>query len=208
MSTIETKVDEAERLTISNEEIQLLPMRSFNGDIVLAQSEAELWPIIEAIQGVDVLGFDTETRPSFKKGEFHKVALMQLAIPGKVFLIQIHKTGLPLELMEVMANPKIIKAGVAIRDDIKALQKFRRFNPGGFVDLSIVAREKGIGVESVKKLTALLLGFRISKTAQTSNWEVPTLTDKQIEYAATDAWVCLEIYRRLEMSANTNTQVG
>ena len=86
---------------------------------------------------------------------------------------------------------------MAIRDDIKGLQKYRHFKAEGFVDLSIVARESGIGVESVKKLTALLLGFRISKSAQTSNWETPTLTDKQIEYAATDAWVCLEIYKKL-----------
>jgi ribonuclease D len=86
---------------------------------------------------------------------------------------------------------------VAIRDDIKALQKFRRFNPGGFIDLAVKARESGLEVESVKKLTALLLGFRISKTAQTSNWEAAVLTEKQIEYAATDAWVCVEIYKKL-----------
>jgi ribonuclease D len=193
----QARVDLAEKLTISNEEMLLLEMKSFRGEIVLIDSEKEIGLAINALQDADVLGFDTETRPSFKKGEFHKVALMQLAIPGKVFLIQIHKTGLPDELLRILANPKIIKAGVAIRDDIKALQKFKRFHPEGFVDLSIVAREKGIGVESVKKLTALLLGFRISKTAQTSNWELPTLSEKQIEYAATDAWVCLEIYRKL-----------
>ena len=194
----QARVDLAEKLTISNEEMLLLEMRSFRGDIVLIDSDKEIGPVIAALEQTDVLGFDTETRPSFKKGEFHKVALMQLAIPGKVFLIQIHKTGLPEELLEILASPKIIKAGVAIRDDIKALQKFKRFQPDGFIDLSIMAREKGIGVESVKKLTALLLGFRISKTAQTSNWELPTLSEKQIEYAATDAWVCLEIYRKLQ----------
>jgi ribonuclease D len=185
--------------TISHEEILLLPMRTFDGETILVQSADELAPIVETLELFDVLGFDTETRPSFKKGEFHKVALMQLAIPGKVFLIQIHKTGLPEGLSKILSNPNIIKAGVAIRDDIKALQKFRRFNAEGFVDLSVVAREKGIGVESVKKLTALLLGFRISKTAQTSNWEMPTLSSKQLEYAATDAWVCLEIYHKLEL---------
>jgi ribonuclease D len=128
------------------------------------------------------------------------VALLQFAFADKAYLIQIHKTGVTEELAKLLADEKIIKAGVAIRDDIKALQKFRRFNPGGFVDLSIMARENGLEVESVKKLTALLLGFRISKTAQTSNWEAATLTEKQIEYAATDAWVCLEIYNKL----NTN----
>lgn len=197
MTQSQARVDLVEKLTISNEEILLLEMRSFRSEIILIDSEGEIDSVIAALEEHDVLGFDTETRPSFKKGEFHQVALMQLAIPGKVFLIQIHKTGLPEELLGILSNPKIIKAGVAIRDDIKALQKFKRFQPEGFIDLSIVAREKGIGVESVKKLTALLLGFRISKTAQTSNWELPTLSEKQIEYAATDAWVCLEIYRKL-----------
>src|SRR6185503_9802722 len=107
---------------------------------------------INVLEKADVVGFDTETRPSFKKGEFHKVALIQFAIPGKVFLIQIHKTGLTEELAKILSNPKIIKAGVAIRDDIKGLQKFRRFHPDGFVDLSVLARERGLGVESVKKL--------------------------------------------------------
>lgn len=149
------------------------------------------------IKQATVLGFDTETRPSFRRGEFHKVALLQFAIPDKAFLVQIHKTGVTEEIAHILSDENIIKAGVAIRDDIKALQKFRRFNPGGFVDLAVMARDSGLEVESVKKLTALLLGFRISKTAQTSNWEAPSLTEKQIEYAATDAWVCFEIYKKL-----------
>jgi len=192
------KIDPLENFTISNDEIQLLPLRTFDGEIILIQSADELEPVIKILEQADVLGFDTETRPSFKKGEFHSVALLQFAVPGKSILIQLKKTGLPDELTKILSNPAIIKAGVAIRDDIKALQKLKRFNANGFVDLSIVAREKGIGVESVKKLTALLLGFRISKTAQTSNWEVPSLSEKQIEYAATDAWVCLEIYKKLK----------
>ena len=186
-----------EKTTISPEEMQLLSMRAYTGEIVLVQSEEELTSAVKVLEHADVLGFDTETRPSFKKGEFYKVSLVQFALPGKVFLIQIQKTGLSEELGKVLSNPNIIKAGVAIRDDIKGLQKFRRFHPEGFVDLSILAREKGIEVESLKKLTALLLGFRISKTAQTSNWETPNLSEKQIEYAATDAWACLGIYRKL-----------
>ena len=185
------------KTTISTEEINLLPMRIFEGEIVLVQSVEELDPIIKILEHTPVLGFDTETRPSFKKGEFHHAALLQFAVPGKVFLIQIQKTGLPDALAKILSNPNIIKAGVAIRDDIKALQKFNRFHPAGFVDLAVLARDRELGVESVKKLTALLLGFRISKTAQTSNWEAPTLSEKQIVYAATDAWVCLEIFGKL-----------
>lgn len=193
------KTEISEKLSISNEEILLLPLRTFAGEIVLIQSKDELEAVTEMLEQADVIGFDTETRPSFKKGEFHEVALLQFSIPGKALLIQLQKTGLPESIANILSNPNIIKAGVAIRDDIKALQKLRRFNPHGFVDLSVLARENGIGVESVKKLTALLLGFRISKTAQTSNWETFTLTEKQIEYAATDAWVCLEIYKKLQI---------
>jgi len=109
-----------------------------------------------------------------------------------------HQTGLPEEIISIFQNDDIIKAGVAIRDDIKALQKINRFQPASFIELSAMARASGLQVESVKKLAGLLLGFRISKSAQTSNWEAPTLTEKQLEYAATDAWVCLEIYRHLK----------
>lgn len=185
------------KTNITPEEIQELPMRAFGGKIELVNTPEKLQNILPLLHTTDVLGFDTETRPSFKRGEFHKVALVQFAFPNQAFLIQIHKTGVPEELTKLLSKPTITKAGVAIRDDIKGLQKFRRFEPDGFVDLAVMARQSGLEVESVKKLTALLLGFRISKTAQTSNWEAPELTDKQIEYAATDAWVCLEIYRKL-----------
>jgi ribonuclease D len=188
---------EQEKITISNEEMLLLPLSAYSGTVVLVQTANELAEVVKEIEAVEILGFDTETRPSFKRGEFYKVALVQLATADKVYLIQIQKTGVSEAFAKIFSDPKIIKAGVAIRDDIKGLQKYRHFKAEGFVDLSIVARESGIGVESVKKLTALLLGFRISKSAQTSNWETPTLTDKQIEYAATDAWVCLEIYKKL-----------
>ena len=188
---------ESDKVSISNEEMLLLPLQAYSGKVVLIQTAEELESAVLALENEKILGFDTETRPSFKRGEFYKVALVQLATANIVYLIQIQKTGLSEGFANILSNPNIIKAGVAIRDDIKGLQKFRRYNAEGFVDLSLVAREKGIGVESVKKLTALLLGFRISKSAQTSNWETPTLTEKQIEYAATDAWVCLEIYHKL-----------
>lgn len=196
MTPNQPKTD-SDKNTISNEEILLLPLRAYTGKVVLIQTAAELESAVKAIEQVDVLGFDTETRPSFKRGESYKVALVQLSTTDTVYLIQIQKTGLSESFAKILSDPTIIKAGVAIRDDIKGLQKYRHFKAEGFVDLSLVAREKGIGVESVKKLTGLLLGFRISKSVQTSNWETSTLTEKQIEYAATDAWVCLEIHRKL-----------
>ena len=185
------------KTTISNEELNQLQLKAFHEKVQVVTDPAALPAVAKEIQKHAVVGFDTETRPSFKRGQVFKVALIQLAIPGKVFLIRTHHAGVTPEIAAVFENPGIIKAGVAIHDDIKGLQKYAPFTPQSFVDLSIVARKAGYQVESVKKLTGLLLGFRISKSAQTSNWEAPTLTEKQIEYAATDAWVCLEIYRKL-----------
>jgi ribonuclease D len=185
------------KISISPEEINRLPLRTFDGKSVVVSDALLLPKVIKEISKYDVVGFDTETRPSFKKGQVYQVSLLQLAVPKKAYLIRINHTGVTEDVAELFENKKIIKAGVGIRDDIKALQKLRKFEAAGFEDLSTLAKSAGLQVESVKKLTALLLGFRISKSAQTSNWEAPTFTQKQIEYAATDAWVCLELYHKL-----------
>jgi ribonuclease D len=193
-----------QKITITADEINLLPLRAFEGKVHVITDEKNLGKVAAEIRKQGVVGFDTETRPSFKKGQSYRVALLQLAVPGKVFLIRTHHTGLPEEITGVLEDASVIKAGVAIRDDIKALQTLRKFTPTSFVDLATMAREVGLQVESVKKLAALLLGFRISKSAQTSNWEALTLTEKQIEYAATDAWVCLELYEKLTQLLREN----
>jgi len=187
------------KVSITAEEINQLPLRAYEGKVQVITEAKNLSCVYQEVMKHPVVGFDTETRPSFKKGQSYKVALIQLAIPNKVFLIRTHHTGLTEEFNGIFESERIIKAGVAIRDDIKALQNIKPFSPSAFVDLSILARQAGLQVESVKKLSALVLGFRISKSAQTSNWEVPTLTEKQIEYAATDAWVCLELYEKLKL---------
>lgn len=188
---------EGVRISITPDEINDLPLKTFQGKTYVI-SEAEKIPkILKEICRHKVVGFDTETRPSFKKGQIYQVSLLQLAIPGKAFLIRINQTGVTSDIAHLFQNDKIIKAGVGIRDDLKALRKHFDFEPVNCYDLSYLAKQAGLQVESVKKLTALLLGFRISKGAQTSNWEVPALTQKQVEYAATDAWVCLELYRKL-----------
>jgi len=184
-------------VTISHEEISTLPLKAFKGKIILLQEEAKLAKAFDEIKEHEAIGFDTETRPSFKKGVIHKVSLLQIAIPEKVFLVRLNQTGMARPIVDFLENDAVQKAGIGIRDDIKALNRLSRFQPSGFTELSALAREAGLQVESVKKLAALLLGFRISKAAQTSNWEAATLTKKQLEYAATDAWVCLEIYRKL-----------
>jgi len=190
------------KTTISADELNLLPLKAFDGKIHVITEATKLAKVYKEIEKHPVIGFDTETRPSFKRGQNYKVALIQLALPNQVYLIRTHFTGVPEELAAIFENPNIVKAGVAIHDDIKALQKFKKFEPGSFVDLSTVARKAGYQVESVKKLTGLFLGFRISKSAQTSNWEAPTLTEKQLEYAATDAWVCLQIYKHLVVATS------
>lgn len=190
------------RISITVEEINNLPLKTFNGRTYVINKPDQLGKIVKEIESHEVVGFDTETRPSFKKGQVFQVSLLQLAIPNKVFLIRLNHTGVTEELAGLFSNARIIKAGVGIRDDLKALQKLRVFEPVNCYDLSTLAKHAGLQVESVKKLTALLLGFRISKSAQTSNWEVATFTQKQIEYAATDAWVCLELFKKLKPKNN------
>jgi ribonuclease D len=185
------------KTNISQDELNLLPLRAYSGKVQVVTDPKYFPKIAAEIRKHKVVGFDTETRPSFKKGQFYKLALLQLAIPNKVFLIRTHHTGIDQHIVSLFENPDILKSGVAIRDDIKALQTIAAFQPKSFIELATLSKEVGLQVESVKKLAALLLGFRISKSAQTSNWEAPTLTEKQIEYAATDAWVCLELYEKL-----------
>lgn len=185
---------------ITQEEINALPLVTFEGNVHLIDKPELLTDVFDVVSKHNVVGFDTETRPSFKKGQLFKVALLQIAIPDHVFLIRLQQTGVTEEIQELLENDSLLKTGIGIRDDILALQRMKRFQPKGFVDLAPLAKEAGLQVESVKKLTGLLLGFRISKSAQTSNWEASKLTKKQIEYAATDAWVCLELYRKLAIS--------
>jgi ribonuclease D len=185
------------RINITPEEINNLPLKTFEGKASVISDPSTLPKIVKEIEKHKVVGFDTETRPSFKKGQLYQTSLLQLAIPRKAFLIRINQTGVTEDIVRLFSNEQVIKVGVGIRDDLKALRKHREFEPASCYDLSTLAKQAGLQVESVKKLTALLLGFRISKGAQTSNWEASTLTQKQIEYAATDAWVCLELYFKL-----------
>ncbi|HEY5689854.1 MAG TPA: 3'-5' exonuclease [Cyclobacteriaceae bacterium] len=185
------------RVTISKEEINSLPLASFEGEVNLIIEPNKVVKAFDEITSHEVVGFDTETRPSFHKGQRYDVSLLQLALPEKVFLFRLNHTGITKEMISFLENDEILKAGVGLRDDINALQKLERFNADGFVELSSIAKSKGLQVESVKKLAGLVLGFRISKSAQTSNWEAPSYSEKQISYAATDAWVCLRLYNSL-----------
>ena len=186
-----------ERITISNEEINELPLGAFDGRVEIIDQAGQLEEAFSEIKKHAVVGFDTETKPVFVSGQFNHVSLVQIALPKKVFLVRLKSVGMTPQIIHFFENEKILKAGVALRDDIKALQKLKHFKAEGFFELAELAKQSGLQVESVKKLTALLLGFRISKSAQTSNWEAAVFNEKQISYAATDAWVCLNIYNKL-----------
>ena len=145
-----------------------------------------------------VLGFDTETRPNFKKGKKYTVSLLQLATANDAFLFRLNHLGLPEELALLLANPDILILGQAILDDIRALRKLRKFEVKGFVELSNIASELGIVTCGLRNLAAIFFGARISKKAQLTNWERPDFNSDQTLYAATDAWICLEMYRFLD----------
>ncbi|HRG79605.1 MAG TPA: 3'-5' exonuclease [Cyclobacteriaceae bacterium] len=185
------------KTTITHEEINELPLGAFEGKVVVLSEEKNVTRIFAEINKHTVVGFDTETKPVFVRGHQNKVSLMQIALPDTVFLVRLNHTGMQPAIIHFLENENILKAGVALRDDIKGLQRLKHYTPAGFVELAEMSKKAGLEVESVKKLTALLLGFRISKSAQTSNWEAETFNEKQISYAATDAWVCLEIYKNL-----------
>jgi ribonuclease D len=186
-----------EKINITHEEINELPLGAFEGKVIVVDDAHHLSKAFTEINHHKTVGFDTETKPVFVRGHQNKVALMQIALPDKVFLIRINHTGLQPEIIHFLENENIAKAGVALRDDIKALQRLKKFEPQGVIELADLAKKAGLEIEGVKKLAGLLLGFRISKSAQTSNWEANDLNEKQISYAATDAWVCLEIFNKL-----------
>jgi ribonuclease D len=182
---------------ISNEELNALDLDHFQGEIVVASERNEVIRIMEEVWKERVVGFDTETKPSFRKGVRHDVSLVQIATREHAYLIRLNHTGLTREMRDLFRTDEITKVGVALRDDIKDLRKLSEFDPAGFVELNKLVKDIGIESNGLKKLTGIILGFRISKNAQTSNWENDILTEKQLTYAATDAWVCIEMYHRL-----------
>ena len=183
---------------ITKQEINELPLFKYEGKTIIAATEAQIDKAIFEIEEHEIVGFDTESKPTFKKGQFNHVALIQIAVPEKVYLLRIHQVGITTTLARFLSNEKIKKIGIALDDDIIALSKKRRFNPGGFVDLNKIAPTLGIENIGARNLSALLLNNRISKNQQISNWENQFLTEPQIKYAATDAWICLEIYNKLK----------
>lgn len=187
-----------ENSTITREEINALPLMKFDGPIHVVDQKDQVKPAVERLLQEDVLGFDTETKPSFKKGVSYLPALIQFANDEEAWLFRINGNGMHKAILEVLQSEKTKKVGVALHDDIKHLQKVRKFKPSGFVDVASVANDAGILKRGLRNMTGILLGGRLSKSAQLTNWAQGTLTKNQLVYAATDAWVSLKLYHRFK----------
>ena len=188
--------------SISAEELDKLEIVSFPGKIFVVDTVgAEFNRAVNYLRSQKIIGFDTETRPCFSPDQpRYGVALLQLSGPERAYLFRIKSLGMHRRLRNLLSNDKIIKVGAAVNDDIRGLQRYAEFTPNAFVDLQKIVPDFGIRDKSVKKMTAIILGFKISKSQQLSNWEADTLSEAQTKYAATDAWVCREMYLRLMQS--------
>ena len=184
--------------SISKEAIKALPLLTFQGNIHLVTSDAQVNMIAKKLKTSAVLGFDTEKKPTFQKGVYHHTALLQLSTAEDAYLFRINKIGLPAAVIDLLEDEQIAKVGVGIRDDLEDLKKVRLFEPGGFVELIDITKDLGIKNAGVRNLAGIFLEKRVSKNQQTSNWENETLTKAQQLYAAADAWIPLRIYQLLD----------
>lgn len=183
--------------SITKEEINNLPLFRYEGPVEIVGTQGAMMAAVAELRGEVVLGFDTETRPSFKRGQNYPTALLQLAGEHKVFLFQLLQLPTLAPLAGLLSDPAILKVGVAIRDDIKKLRESEDFEPGGFVELAEITQKADVVNTGLRSLCAIFMGARISKGAQVSNWSRSDLSEAQITYAATDAWVSREVYLRL-----------
>jgi len=182
---------------LSHEEINQLAITSYQGPMHVVASHQHMQAAVAELSRETLLGFDIEKRPSFQKGESHPPALIQLAGAKAVFIFQLRKLGLPVELTTLLANGRIIKAGVAVGRDLQELRALTEFQPAGFVDLGLCSKHCGMKHNGLRGLAAVLLGCRISKGARLTKWDQPELPERALRYAATDAWIGRRIYEAL-----------
>lgn len=182
---------------ISNEEAAQLPAIEFGGEIRIIDHERDIVEACKVLAAEPVIGFDTETRPSFRPGVSFRVSLLQLSTPTVCYLFRLNRIPLAKPILQLLEEKRILKIGADVGGDLRALHQIRHFREAGFIDLQTIAPQWGIEEKSLRKLSAIVLGQRVSKAQRLSNWEAATLTDKQQIYAATDAWVCTRIYEKL-----------
>lgn len=197
-------------LTITKEQIAEMEIETFTGSIHIIDRVEQVPQAVEFLSKQPALGFDTETKPAFKRGQVHKVALMQLSTKDTCYLFRLNRIGYPEELEDLIANPHVRKIGLSLRDDFAALSKRSGMKPENFIDLQSYVDKFGIEVNSLQKIYALLFEKKIAKNQRLSNWEAQNLSAAQQSYAAIDAWACLRIYQYLsrvnpaEWSKNNN----
>jgi len=184
--------------TISREDLANLPIRRYEGRILVVATPQELEQARTDLRQERIVGLDTETRPAFRKGESHLPCLVQCATARAVYLFQLRRTEVFPALAELLGDARIVKAGISLKDDLRALKQVFAFSEQNMLDLGLVARANGFGQTGVRNLAGILLGTRIPKGTKTSNWAARELSSAQITYAATDAWVCRELYLRFE----------
>lgn len=186
------------RRSIDKEEVKEMPKVVFPGQIHVVQTPQEAERAVDYLKKCSILGIDSETRPSFIKGQSHKVALLQISSEDHCFLFRLNLVGLTLPVIMLLENPGIIKVGLSLRDDFMMLHKRAPFEPRACIELQEYVRTFGIQDKSLQKIYAILFAEKISKNQRLSNWEAEALTQPQQQYAATDAWACLNIYNRLQ----------
>lgn len=184
--------------TIDKEVLKDLPKAVFFGQIHIVQTPWEAEKAVAYLKTCPLLGIDSETRPSFTKGQSHKVALLQISSEDHCFLFRLNLTGLTLPIITLLESPSITKVGLSLRDDFMMLHKRAPFEQRACVELQEYVRAFGIQDKSLQKIYGILFGEKISKSQRLSNWEADALTEPQKQYAATDAWACLNIYNRLQ----------
>ncbi len=189
------EIPEEHLRAFTKEEINALPLSRYEGPVHVVRTEKQREAAVKALRGDPLLGFDTETRPVFKKGRKpNPPSLIQLASATDVYIFQINLLPMDNGLLDLLSDKTVIKTGVSVHDDIIGLKKLAPFKPANFIDLGEVSQKNKMQTHGLRNLAANLLGFRISKSAQCSNWAKEKLTKQQVAYAATDAWVSREIY--------------
>jgi ribonuclease D len=183
---------------ISREEMAVLPVRRYEGEIVLVQTARDLDRAWEDLAQERIVGWDTETRPAFRVGESYLPSLVQAATSRAVYIFQLPRMDFSGVVGGLFAEPGIVKVGISVKDDLTKLAQVFPLEPAAVLDAGHVARRHGLKQTGLRNLAGIFLGFRVPKGAKTTNWSAPRLTAQQVNYAATDAWACRELYLRFE----------
>jgi len=185
-------------ISIEKQVINQMPVVNFPGRIHIIDAISQVKSAVNALRTRPCVGFDTETRPTFRRGEHHNVALLQLSTQDDAFLFRLNKTGIPTPLKQFLEDERYTKVGLSTTDDFHQLSRVCDIDPRGFIELQQLVKQYAITDMGLQKIYAILFQHKISKSQQLTNWEAPQLTDAQQRYAAIDAWACLRIFQYLQ----------